>query len=92
MDPLIKLDEAKAALRVLLFIYEHEGTNITGVIYGTPFAGQKAVYSAVETLLELGLIREKYEKRRGGERRFFTTEKGRAVAELLKKIRDILAR
>jgi len=88
MDPLIKLDDTKAALRVLLFIHEHEGTNITNIIYGTPYAGQKAVYSAIHVLLELGLIREEYEK----ERRFFLTEKGKKVAELLREIRNIIVK
>jgi len=91
MDPLAKLDRTRAALRVLLFIYEHEGTNLTNVIKGTPHAGQKAIYSALETLLELGLVRQEFEKRVGGERRFFMTEKGKKVAELLAKIRDILS-
>jgi len=90
MDPLSKLDASRAALRVLLFIYEHEGTNLTNVIKGTPHAGQKAIYSALETLLELGLIREEFEKRAGGERKFFMTDRGRQVAMLLVEIKNIL--
>jgi len=94
MDPLVKLDETRAALRVLLFIYEHEGCNITRIIYETPLAGQKAVYTAIRTLLELSLVDEKFEVKKGtmkGERKFYLTDKGRKVAELLKAVKDILS-
>ena len=91
MDPLTVLDETKAALRVLLFIYRNEGAIMTTLLRGVPSAGQKAVYTAVETLIKLGLIREVYEEKGAfGKRKFYLTEKGRRVGELLETIADIL--
>jgi len=89
MEPLALLDETKAALRVLLFVSRHEGTNITEIIRSMQ-VGQKAIYTALKTLNNLNLIEEKTGSRFPYPRLFYLTEKGQNVAERLIEIERLL--
>jgi len=89
MQPIDKLDESKAALRILLHLYNKEQTKLTSIMQDMSL-GQKAVYTALSTLEQLALLKEETTKEFPFTRKFKLTPKGEKIAEHLAQIENIL--
>jgi len=94
LPPVDKLDEPKCSIRLLLQLLKKDGVNLTVLRetlkkrYGV---GRAAIDSSRFSLIELGLIEEKLGTV-GPNPAILTylTPKGRAVAEKLKEIEELL--
>ncbi|MEM2917437.1 MAG: winged helix-turn-helix transcriptional regulator [Candidatus Bathyarchaeia archaeon] len=90
MQPLQKLDETKATLRVLLYLYDKKEAKLTDIIQNIPNTGQKAIYTTLKTLKQLNLIQEKTSQNFPFTRKITLTQKGQKTAEKIKQIKTIL--
>ena len=89
MQPIDKLDEGKATLRVLLYLHKQGETKLTTIIRDMTI-GQKAVYTALNTLRELSLIREETSRDFPFTRKFKLTPKGEKIAEQIAQVENLL--
>jgi len=90
MQPIEKLDETKATLRVLLYLHDKKEAKLTDIIQNIPNAGQKAIYTTLTTLKQLNLIQEKTNQNFPFTRKIALTQKGQKTAEKIKQIKTIL--
>ncbi|MEM2102349.1 MAG: winged helix-turn-helix transcriptional regulator [Candidatus Bathyarchaeia archaeon] len=84
------MDESKAALRILLYLHKKGQTKLTTIIQDMPL-GQKAVYTALNTLKQLTLLKEETAKEFPFTRKFRLTQKGEKIAEHIAQIENILS-
>ena len=91
MSQIDKLDEVKATLRVLIYLHENKEAKLTTIMKGIPI-GQKALYTALSTLIELQLVEEKTSKDFPFTRNFILTRKGQETAKHLAEIEKILTK
>lgn len=89
MQPIDKLDEGKATLRILLYLHKNGQTKLTTIIKNLPM-GQKAVYTALNTLRELTLLKEETSQEFPFTRKFKLTPKGEKVAQQIVQIENLL--
>lgn len=89
MQPIDKLDEGKATLRILLYLYRKGQTKLTTIIQDMPI-GQKAVYTALNTLRELALLKEETSQDFPFTRKFKLTPKGEKIAQQIVQIEHLL--
>ena len=81
--------EQTGALRLLVTLLKNDALPVSELIKVVG-CSQHALYNAIETLLEAGLIYEAHEKSFPRRRIFRLTEKGRKVAEKLLEIEEIM--
>ncbi|MEM3191829.1 MAG: winged helix-turn-helix transcriptional regulator [Candidatus Parvarchaeota archaeon] len=89
-DHLRVLEGQAGNLRVIIFLLEHGETNFQGIVEGLPLTG-RSMYSVVEKLSGLGLIKTRIDKSKYPPRNMISlTDKGKKVAKKLKEIEEIL--
>lgn len=81
--------EATHAIKILIILLR-EGKMIKGVLASYVAKGTVSVQSRVEELIQLGLVIEEREQQRPFRKFVELTPKGRAVAEKLAEIEEIL--
>ncbi|HVP41002.1 MAG TPA: winged helix-turn-helix transcriptional regulator [Candidatus Krumholzibacteriaceae bacterium] len=89
MQPIDKLDEGKATLRILLYLHRKGQIKLTAIIQDMPI-GQKAVYTALNTLRELTLLTEETSREFPFTRKFKLTPKGEKIAQQIAQIENLL--
>ncbi|NLI74185.1 MAG: hypothetical protein GX369_05395 [Euryarchaeota archaeon] len=81
--------EATHAIKILIILY-FEGKMIKGVLASYVAKGTVSVQSRVDELLQLDLVTEEQEQQRPFRKFIELTPKGRAVAEHLAAIEELL--
>ena len=77
-------------LRVLIYLSNVDETNFQSIVEGLPLTG-RSLYSVIDKLKELELINTRIDRSSYPTRNMISlTEKGRKVAECLKKIEKLL--
>jgi len=77
-------------LRVLIYLSNVDETNFQSIVEGLPLTG-RSLYSVIDKLKELELIKTRIDRSSYPPRNMISlTEKGRKVAEYLKKIEKVL--
>ena len=77
-------------LRVLIYLSNVDETNFQSIVEGLPLTG-RSLYSVIDKLKELELIKTRIDRSSYPARNMISlTEKGRKVAEYLKKIEKVL--
>lgn len=77
-------------LRLLVFLLSEKEAEMKKIIYGADLNASSA-YASLEMLKELGLVQARIDQTKYPARNMISlTEKGKAVAEMLGKIEDIL--
>jgi len=89
MRKIAELDETKAALRVLLTLYEEGPLPRTKLMEKAP-VGKQAIYTALKTLWKLKLAEEKRSEGFPGTVLDGLTEKGKRVAKKVMEIEGLL--
>jgi len=84
-----EFDKRSATIRVLLYLLENKRVGITKIIKEID-AGQKAVYSSIEFLKKINLIKVEKNPNFPGNPLYILTEKGLKVAEHLAEVKKIL--
>lgn len=97
MSEIGKLDRTKAALRLLIVIYESKKTldrdGVFELLNKKYRIGKTAGYSAIKVCKQLGLIEEKFVKTVGVRPSVLhsLTEKGKNVAEIIVELEKALS-
>jgi len=77
-------------LRVLIYLSNVDETNFQSIVDGLPLTG-RSLYSVIDILKELELIKTRTDRFSDSTGNMISlTEKGRKVAEYLKKIEEVL--
>jgi len=89
-DHMRTLEGQAGNLRVLIYLSNVDETNFQSIVEGLPLTG-RSLYSVIDKLKELGLIKTRIDRSSYPTRNMISlTEKGRKVAEYLKKIEKVL--
>jgi len=77
-------------LRVLIYLSDIGETNFQSIVEGLPLTG-RSLYSAINKLKELGLIKTRIDSSSYPPRNMISlTDRGKRVAEYLKKVEEVL--
>jgi hypothetical protein len=77
-------------LRVLIYLSDIGETNFQSIVEGLPLTG-RSLYSAINKLKELGLIKTRTDSSSYPPRNMISlTDRGKRVAEYLKKVEEVL--
>jgi len=77
-------------LRVVIYLSNVDETNFQSIVEGLPLTG-RSLYSVIDKLEELELINTRIDRSSYPPRKMISlTDKGRKVAEYLKKIEKVL--
>lgn len=86
MSHIGELSKSRATLDIIIFLHKKGETKLTGLIGNV--AGQRAIYSGINQLQKLGLIKERKGEKFPYPRLFSLTDYGKKVAESLIIIED----
>jgi len=89
-NPMRILEGQAGNLRVPIYLSNVDKTNFQSIVEGLPLTG-RSLYSVIDKLKELGLIKTRIDRSSYPPRNMISlTDKGRKVAEYLKKIEKVL--